>query len=201
MKIKIGLPKKKRVAIGGALLICIVAVGLSAGAARFLVVDSPRRAELIVVLAGETDHRPALALDLLAQGYGRRVILDVPAAARIYHLTQVELAEQYILTLAQAQSVSICPILGLSTRDEARDAAKCLASVPGDRVLIVTSDFHTRRALAIFRHELRGKSFSVAAARDDTQFGNRWWTRRQWAKTTVEEWMRLLWWWAVDRWR
>jgi uncharacterized SAM-binding protein YcdF (DUF218 family) len=68
-------------------------------------------------------------------------------------------------------------------------------------VLIVTSEFHTRRALSIFRHELRGKSFSTAAARDDREFGTRWWQHRQWAKTCLYEWLRLVWWNLVDRWR
>ena len=43
-------------------------------------------------------------------------------------------------------------------------------------------------------------SFSVAAARDDKQFGSRWWTNRQWAKTCFDEWLRLLWWSSVERW-
>jgi hypothetical protein len=43
----------------------------------------------------------------------------------------------------------------LSTKAETRDVEGCLARENGGRVLIVTSDFHTRRALSIFRRELR----------------------------------------------
>jgi len=35
--------------------------------------------------------------------------------------------------------------------------------VEGTRILIVTSDFHTRRALTIFHDEVHGKTFSIAA--------------------------------------
>jgi len=191
----------KRARILAVMILCSVLLVLfAANAGRTLVVDSPQRSDVILVLAGETECRPERALDLLRQGYADRVLIDVPAAARIYDRTQVELAEQYVRHLPQAGSIAICPIQGLSTRDEAHDAERCLAR-EGGRVLIVTSDFHTRRALSIFRHELRGKSFSIAGAYDDTQFGTRWWTRRQWAKTLFEEWLRLLWWTAVDRWR
>ena len=200
MKMK-NIAGRRRVRIGVELLLAAALVVFAAVAGRVLVVDDPERADVIVVLAGETDRRPARALELLDQGYARRVVLDVPAAAMIYKFTQLQLAEKYVQSLPQAASVEICPIAGLSTRDEAHDVEKCLAHDPGDRVLIVTSDFHTRRALSIFRHEIRGKSFSVAAARDDTQFGARWWTHRQWAKTCVDEWMRLVWWSEVDRWR
>jgi len=174
------------------------------GAARagsFLVVDDPRPSDIIVVLAGETDRRPVRALELLDQGYARRVMIDVPAEARIYTYTQLDLAQQYVQSLPQAANVTVCPTEGLSTKEETRDVEKCLAGESGGRVLIVTSDFHTRRALSIFRRELHGRTFSAAASRDSTQFGARWWTHRQWAKTLVDEWLRLLWWNIVDQWR
>jgi len=183
-----------------AIILAVLLVTFTGNAGRMLLVNHPERSDVILVLAGETERRPARALELLGQGYGRRVVMDVPAAARTYQFTEVELGQQYVRQLPQAASVKICPIVGLSTRDEAHDAEKCLAREEG-RILIVTSDFHTRRALSIFRHEIRGRSFAVAAAYDDAQFGTRWWTHRQWAKTLVDEWMRLLWWMAVDRWR
>jgi len=179
----------------------VLIVELAANAGRVLVVDGAARSDVILVLAGETEHRPARALELLDQGYGRRVVIDVPVAAKTYGSSEVELARKYIQGIPQAPSVEICPIEGLSTRDEARDAERCLAQEAGKRILIVTSDFHTRRALSIFRHEVHGRSFSTAAAYDDTQFGTRWWTRRQWAKTCLDEWLRMAWWTAVDRWR
>jgi hypothetical protein len=175
-------------------------VAFAANAGRLLVVDAPQPSDVILVLAGETDRRPARALQLLGQGYGRTVMIDVPAAARIYDFTQLQLAEKYIQGLPQAASIRICPIVGLSTREEAHDVEKCLADEAGNRILIVTSEFHSRRALSIFRHELRGKSFSMAVARDETQFGTRWWEHRQWAKICIDEWQRLLWWSAVERW-
>jgi hypothetical protein len=176
-------------------------VVFAGNAGRFLVVEAPERSDVILVLAGETDRRPARALQLLDQGYGRRVVIDVPSATRIYEFSQVQLAEKYVGSLPEAASIRICPIEGLSTRDESHEAEKCLESEEGGRVLIVTSDFHTRRALSIFRREVRGKSFSVAGARDETQFGTRWWAHRQWAKTCLDEWQRVLWWTTVERWR
>jgi hypothetical protein len=170
-------------------------------AGKLLVVDAPQPSDVIVVLAGETYHRPTTGLQLLDRGYGRRMLIDVPAAATIYKYSQVQLAEQYVHDLPEAASVEICPIEGLSTRDESRDVEKCLAHETGSRILIVTSDFHTRRALSIFGHEISGKSFSVAAAHDDSEFGTRWWTHREWAKTCFYEWIRFVWWNSVERWK
>jgi DUF218 domain len=170
-------------------------------AGRVLVVDAPQPSDVIVVLAGETDHRPARALELLRQGYGKRVVIDVPADVKIYDTLQLDVAEKYIHSLREYASVRICPIVGLSTRDETHDVEKCLTSEDGSRILIVTSDFHTRRALSIFRHQLRGKTFSVASSHEPAEFGTRWWTHRQWAKTLVGEWTKVIWWNFVERWR
>ena len=182
-------------------LLAILSVGLALKAGSFLIVDAPRPSDVILVLAGETDRRPQRALQLLAQGYGRRIVLDVPAKAKLYEFTQVDLARKYIQDLPQAALLSICAIDGLSTKEESKDAEKCLQREGAKRVLIVTSDFHTRRALKVFRREIPGREYSVAASRNDQEFGARWWTHRQWAKTFVDEWLRLIWWQAIDQWR
>jgi uncharacterized SAM-binding protein YcdF (DUF218 family) len=181
------------------LLVLLILAAFRAG--NMLVIDAPEKSDVILVLAGETDHRPARGLQLFDQGYGRKVLIDVPARAEIFGFEETQLAAEYAQKLPDGAAVHICPIEGLSTRDESHDVAKCLNGLESARVLIVTSDFHTRRALSIFRHELRGKSFSVAASYDSTQFGSLWWRNRQWSKTLLEEWMRLIWWNAVDRWR
>jgi uncharacterized SAM-binding protein YcdF (DUF218 family) len=172
-----------------------------AGSGRFLVVDRPRKSDVIVVLAGETDRRPAHALELLNQGYAARLLLDVPAGVTVYQWTQTELAQKYVQGLPQAKSITICPIYGLSTREEARGAGRCLESIGGRSVLLVTSDYHTRRALSTFSREAPNFDYSVAAVFDPREFGIAWWRHREWAKTNFNEWVRLVWWEVVDRWR
>jgi len=189
-------------------LLLLAAVGffLWREAGFWLVVDNPQKADLVVVLAGETEQRLARGLQMVSQGMAPRMLLDAPAATKIYHRSQLELAQQYLSGLPEAAKLSVCPIVGLSTRNEARDVARCLADPAMGlagvrRILLVTSDFHTRRALAIFRHEVSGVEFSSAAAYDPAQFGAKWWQHRQWAKTFFDECVRLVWWYGVDRWK
>jgi hypothetical protein len=184
-------------------LVVVVIVALilfGANAGKMLVIDSPQPSDLIVVLAGETDARPARALELLDQGYARRLLINVPADQRVFGFTAEQLAQQYERSRPESAQLSICPIEGLSTREEAHDVEKCLAREQGTRILLVTSDYHTHRALSIFRREISGKSFSIAAAYDSEQFGTRWWAHRQWAKTWLDEWLRWFWWVLVERW-
>jgi len=186
-------------------LVVFIVLAVFAGyeGGSLLIVDRPEKADAIVVLAGETEQRPARGLQLLSDGLATRMLLDAPAATQIYHRSQLELARQFLRSQPAADHLSVCAIVGLSTRDEARDVAGCLKAQVGPvhSVLIVTSDFHTRRALAIFRHEIPGVAFGAAAAYDPAQYGTKWWQHRQWAKTFFDECVRLVWWYGVDRWR
>lgn len=181
-------------------LIVVLAV-LASRAARFLVVDDPEKSDAIVVLAGETKVRPAHALELLRQGVAPRVFLNAETRDLIYDQPLTEIAQKYVNGLADASRISVCPIFGFSTFAEADDAGRCLQAVGAHRVVIVTSEFHTRRALMIFRNRLPQYQFSAAAARNSAQFGEAWWTKREWAKTTFDEWLKMLWFEAVDRWQ
>lgn len=165
----------------------------------FLVVSDLQRADVIVVLAGETNRRPSHAMQLLSQGYAPKALLDVPAGDVEYDRSLIDIAKEYVQHQPQSQAISICAIAGLSTKAEARDASRCLG-VNGHRILLVTSEFHTRRARSIFQHELPKYQISVAPAYDPTQFGVHWWEHRQWAKTNLDEWLKLVWWELVDRW-
>jgi hypothetical protein len=183
------------------LVIVLIVVALASRAAHFLVVDAPEKSDAIVALAGETSLRPARALALLRQGEAPRVFLDVETREVIYDQRLTDLAQKYASSSPEANRVSVCPIVGFSTFAEADDVSHCLQPLNAHRVLIVTSEFHTRRALMIFRHRLPQYQFSVAAARNPASFGDAWWTHREWAKTTLDEWMKTLWFEAVDRWR
>jgi len=128
------------------------------------------------------------------------MILDVPADSKIYQWNEVEIARKYVEGLPQAGSITICPIYAHSTRDEAQDVSRCLQGSGARRILLVTSDFHTRRALSIFNRVLPA-DYSVAAAFDPREFGVQWWRHREWAKTNLGEYTKFMWWELVDRWR
>jgi DUF218 domain len=183
------------------LFIIIVLIGLASRAARFLSLDEPEKSDAIVALAGDTKFRPARALELLRQGVAPRLFLNAEQRNLIYDQQLIDIAQKYVDTLPESNRVSICPIFGYSTNAEADDVERCLRAVGAHRVLIVTSDYHTRRASLIFRHRFKQYQVSVAGAHNPAEFGDAWWTNREWAKNTFDEWMKILWWEMVDRWR
>jgi DUF218 domain len=183
------------------LFFVLVLAALASQAARVLVADDPQPSDAIVVLAGETNFRPSRALELLRAGVAPRMFLDVETRQPYYDQRLADIAQRYIDDIGEGKRISVCPIVSLSTFAEVDDVSRCLQSVGAHRVLIVTSDYHSRRALMIFRHRVPQYQISVAAAHDPAQFGFSWWSSREWAKTTFDEWTKMLWFEAVDRWR
>lgn len=185
-----------------ALLVCAFIL-LQPG--KFLIVNNPEKSDAIVVLGGDSaDQRYLRGMDLLRTGYARHLFVDATTGITYGH-SYVDLAKDYVVHTAGANAaqVSVCPIVGDSTKIEAQQVNACLQTMqpPPHSVIIATDDYHTRRALSIFRTELPQYRWTAAAARAEFLFGLPWWKNREWAKTYLTEWEKLLWWELVDRWQ
>jgi len=171
-----------------------------AGSGRFLVINRPGPADVIVVLAGEAEQRPEQGLELLRKGYAPRLLMDVPGNTRIYQWNQLELAQRYVQQLPEAAAITLCPIIATSTKGEVRDMERCLENIDAHTILLVTSEYHSRRALSTFGTLLPRYRYEVVPVADPRAFGVNWWQHREWAKTALEEWGKLIWWETVERW-
>jgi hypothetical protein len=168
------------------------------------VLDRPSPSDAIVVLAGDpADTRLARGLQALNAGLGHQLFIDADGRSPVFGRTLAQLAETYIQALPpeQATHIHVCPTAARSTFAESAEVARCLAPLRPRRVLIVTSDYHTRRALSIFQRRLPQYEWSVTAAYDASEFRQDYWNNRQWLKMTLLEWQRLIFWELVERWR
>ena len=197
--------RSKKLKLLGLLLCLMIAFILFAGfAGRMLVSDHPQKSDVIVVLAGDSqDARYRHGMELLRAGYGKHLFLDASSDSSYFGRTPAEYADAFLKQDAKDMSaqVSVCPFEDDSTVTETRYVALCLAPLHPASVLLVTSDWHTARARSIFAHRLPQYHWSAAAAHDDRIFGLSWWHHREWAKTTFQEWLKVIWWNAIDRWR
>ena len=187
------------------LLVLLLIIFLAGSLAGYvLVVNKPESSDAILVLGGDhNDYRFHQGLQLLQQGRGRLLLLDANSDEFEYGRTSSDQEQDFAQRSAGplAAQVIVCPIEGDSTVGEVDFVERCLRDRNVRSVLLVTSAFHTRRSLSIFRARLPQYHWSVSAVADTTRFSQKWWQRREWAKTTVLEWTKLLWWQIVDRWR
>lgn len=185
-------------------VVAIAVLVFAAFAGRLLVRDHPERSNVIVVLAGDSqDQRYRRGMALLRGGYGDHLFLDAASDSSYFGHSPAEYAEAFLKQDAgdMSDKVSVCPFEEDSTVTETRFVAKCLEPFHPKSVLLVTSDWHTARALSIFNNRLPQYHWSAAAAEDSRIFGAHWWRHREWAKTTFQEWLKVIWWNVVDRWR
>ncbi len=64
------------------------------------------------------------------------------------------------------------------------------------KALIVTSNFHTRRARAVFNYfGLKGTQYILIASRDEDFDPANWWQSREAKKTLLLEYAKLVNWW------
>ena len=157
---------------------------------QFALVDDPRPSDVILVPAGDFALRTAQALALAQKGYGCAILVDEGSDSQTFGRT---LADRRAAQLGESSTIAqVCPIRGETTWEESKEARICLQSSHPRRVLIVTSDFHTRRSLALFQKEMPDIQFSVSAVPTDYSRGP-WW-RIESIATSLEEWLALLMW-------
>jgi len=174
--------------IATTLFIAFMLIGLGS-ARRYLVVDRPLSSDVILVPSGDFSLRSNRALELAKEGFGKRIIIDEGADFLTFGRTLANRRTEE--TSEWPFAVTVCPVSRGSTFEESRECGSYLQKLGARRVLIVTSDFHTRRTLASFRKTNPSISFSAASV--STRYSTApWWSLRA-AIRTIRELGGLLW--------
>jgi uncharacterized SAM-binding protein YcdF (DUF218 family) len=133
---------------------------------RLLMVNVPlEKADCLILLGGEQDARPVVTARLYASGVAPLIFItgsgDNSANKRA-------LLDRGI----PSSAIKVEP-LARSTLMNARLLRPMLEAEGIRSALIITSPFHTRRALAVFRHEIPSVRFGIVDARRE------YWATRQ----------------------
>ncbi len=152
--------------------------------------DQPFHADAAVVLGGDGfGHRILKAADLVRQGYVPKVVVSGPEG--MYGFSEAELAIRFAVTRGAPETWFVpAPNKSRSTREEAAALAPYLNNPGVHRYLLVTSDYHTRRAGRMFRAAYPGLEFRVIAAPDQFFRAGSWWRTREGRKCFVLEWLK-----------
>jgi uncharacterized SAM-binding protein YcdF (DUF218 family) len=180
-------------------LIAIVVLGLIfhtavlAGLGSYLIKsDRPEKADIALVLAGDGEgYRILKAAQLARQGYVSDVLVSGPSG--MYGQYECDLAIPFAVKAGYPESYFMhFENEARSTQEEARDAIERLRQLGMHKVLLVTSDYHTRRAGKIYRAAAPDLQFVVVAAPDRYFTADGWWHNRQGKKIAFNEWVKTL---------
>jgi uncharacterized SAM-binding protein YcdF (DUF218 family) len=188
------------------ILLLVVLFGLSRLGA-FLVVEDPlQKADAIFVLGGTRFERPLEAVDLYHEGWAPRIMLF----RMVKDFGEVELLKRgFDFPLESDVQADALRRLGVpaealfvlgeqdNTKDEAQEIHDQVAAHHWQRVIVVTSKQHTRRARLVVSRKLSGTNADVIvrASRYDPADVEHWWRDRPTLRFTLFESQRLLGYW------
>jgi uncharacterized SAM-binding protein YcdF (DUF218 family) len=174
-------------------LLLIFHSAILAAFGRYLVeAGPPEKADIIIVLAGDGfGHRILTAGELVKEGYAPNALVSGPDGN--YGVYECDLAIPFAVRAGDPESsFTHFEHHGRSTAEEAQIMVKKLREAGVKRVILVTSNFHTRRAGNIFRRTAPEIRFFVVAAPDEFFKPDDWWHTREGSKRFALEWMKTV---------
>ncbi|MBI3210021.1 MAG: YdcF family protein [Candidatus Solibacter usitatus] len=157
--------------------------------------DPIAKADAILVLAGDWDgNRVLRAAEIAKQGFAPVVFLS--GATSLYGANEAELMKSLAISHGyQASQFEPLKFRADSTVEESQQLAPILLSKNVHSLLIVTSQFHTRRSGNVFRENVPGITIHMCGSPTRECDLARWWTTRQCRKWVLVEWAKTIAYW------
>jgi len=154
--------------------------------------DQPAQADYAVVLAGDSDgNRIIKGAELVRQGLVRKALVSGPAGC--YGVNEADLAVNFAVKKGYPEDYFIkVRHQATNTWDEGQVIIPELRRLGAHSFLLVTSDYHTRRAGHYFRQLARGLDMRVIAAPDRYFQWDSWWRNREGQKVFYMEWSKTV---------
>jgi uncharacterized SAM-binding protein YcdF (DUF218 family) len=187
---------RKRLWLALAVLLAAAIVGHSwwlAAIGSFLVrAEAPHQADAVVVLGGDYyGLRIIRAGELVRKGYAPFAV--VAGGEDIYGVPESELAIALAVKRGFPRDYFV-PVeeTAFSTKEEVGPILNELRRRHVRSALVVTSNFHTRRAGSIWRSRAEGIDITMVAAPDRFYDPDAWWKTREGRKTAFYEWVKTV---------
>jgi len=177
---------------------------LLSAAGSYLVAEDPlERADVIIVLAGNSPYRAAHAVELFHAGWAPRLVLsDEHVRSHGLDTTWSQLYNEGTARLEVPRSaIVVLPGLPDSTYDEALRNRDLMLTRGWRRAILVTDPFHSHRALLLFRDTFGPSGLDVRSspAMQSPAGVEGWWTSTDGVQRVVSEYVKLAWaMWTVD---
>jgi uncharacterized SAM-binding protein YcdF (DUF218 family) len=173
-------------------------------AGAWLIVDDPLQpSRAVVVLAGQAPFRAMEAAAVFTQGWTHEVWLTpghVSEEDAALLRLGIERPPESVYSRLVLERLGVPPsaireLSGstLNTADEVRAVARELAAAGGDRIILTTSKYHTRRVKALWRALAGARAEAIVRYTPDDPFEpDRWWRTTADAMAVSREWFGLL---------
>jgi len=160
--------------------------------------ERPTKADYVYVLGGDVNVRPLVAAAIYRAGLAKKVLVSHVDFEPGEDTGILGPQHQRICKVLKIRGVPAVDIILIgnrhrTTHDEAATLAAWLPNLSTNRVIVVTNDFHTRRARWIFGQvfQERAGAISFVSAPVDGFRADDWWQNQQGFTTIVGENVKL----------
>ena len=194
------MSRKKCVIIGIVFIFLTAIVYCFFNLGNYLVVqDNLEKADAIVVFSGDNGPRTEMGVDLLKKGYGKYLILS---GGKVYDdVTMAELMKNHAINLGVDENLIILDRKSESTSDNAKYTKDIIVKNNFKSVIVVTSDYHTRRSKLAMEKALEGVKINdedvivQVYPSNDKEFSTKWWTSGSSVLIVISEYLKLIGYW------
>ena len=193
------IKKRKIIILLIATVVLMSVIGANLG--KFLVQsDKLEKADAIAVFSGDNGPRTERAVELLKEGYADYLILS---GGKVYDdVTMAELMKNHAIKLGVDEDKILIDDKASTTNENADFTAEIIEEHNFKSVIVVTSDYHTRRSKLAMEKALENTlidgekvSVSVTPSKEE-KFTTKWWTSGNSVLMVISEYLKLAGYWV-----
>lgn len=193
------IKKRKIIILLIATVVLMSVIGANLG--KFLVQsDKLEKADAIAVFSGDNGPRTERAVELLKEGYADYLILS---GGKVYDdVTMAELMKNHAIKLGVDEDKILIDDEASTTNENADFTAEIIEEHNFKSVIVVTSDYHTRRSKLAMEKALENilidgeKVFVSVTPSKEEKFTTKWWTSGNSVLMVISEYLKLAGYWV-----
>jgi uncharacterized SAM-binding protein YcdF (DUF218 family) len=189
------------IVLAGGCIVCLQREAMLSGLGRWLNVagrlDQP--VDAVMVLGGGASIRPFVAVEIVRVGMAGKILIPTIERSNDNHDGLVPVEHEIIRQIVLRSGISLDATVLLnsvvnSTEGEAQVAAAYLQAHPGERLAIVTSDYHTRRTRLMFSRACGSNAANLVfiGAPTDGFGASDWWRSERGLVSYISEYLKLV---------
>ena len=193
----------RRTLLSVSIVIIVVGCLLVWGDSLLIVTEPlPQRVDVVIALQGSVRAervRISGGMDLLRRGVAAHALLSVPQESfwgeSLPPIARAYLQRNYGADLAARVDFCETSANVNSTVQEAQESLSCMRQHQWKSIVVVTSEYHTRRARLLWRRVTKSDPDIHVWIQGvaDPEFEHPWWRHRESAKIWILEFAKLIW--------
>lgn len=158
---------------------------------RFLIVNEPlKKSDIIVVYSGDSGERTVKGVELFKKGYADYIIFS---GGTVYDdIRMANLMTNHAIKLGIPEEKIIKEPEASSTYENALFTKDILVKNSFKSVILVTSNYHSRRSQLTTKKVLEGTGIELITVSSNDEFNKNWWKDGRSVVICINEYIKIL---------